>query len=236
MQLYPIAGSKIYIGSAVTAKGTVSAADFAGASWTEIDGWVNAGTLGDTQNVIEQPLINQKRVRKLKGTLNAGTMENQFVPLALDAGQIKFKEAIEDCRPYQFKIEWGAECTPESEVTISIADPGVITWNDHGLSAGQPVVFSTTGSLPTGLTAGTIYYVVATGLTANSFSVAATVNGTPIETSSTQSGTHTATAPPVGMTNLFYGLAMPGAFQGGGPDTANLRNFSIAIDSNIVEV
>ena len=236
MQLYPIAGSKIYIGDAVTAKGTVSVSDFAGASWTEIDGWVNAGTLGDTQNVIEQALINQKRVRKLKGTLNAGTMENQFIPLALDAGQIKFKEAIEDCRPYQFKIEWGAECTPESEVTISIADPGVITWNDHGLSAGQPVVFSTTGSLPTGLTAGTIYYVVATGLTANSFSVAATVNGAPIETTSTQSGTHTATAPPVGMTNLFYGLAMPGAFQGGGPDTANLRNFSIAVDSNIVEV
>lgn len=234
--LYPVAGSKIFIGSRVTAKGTVTAADFAGADWVEIDGWANAGALGDTQEVGEQTLINQRRVRKFKTTLNGGEMENQFVPISTDPGQIRFKEAIEDCQPYQFKVEWGADCAPESTVTISVAEPGVVTWTAHGLTAGQPVVFSTTGTLPTGLTAGTVYYVVAAGLTADAFSVAATAGGTPIDTSGAGSGVHTATAPPSGMTDMFFGLALPGARQGGDAAAAHLRNWTISVDSNIVEV
>lgn len=234
--LYPISGSKLFIGRRRTAKGVLTLADFAGAVWTEIDGWTNAGAVGDTQNVGEQEVISQKRVRKFKTTKNGGTMENQFVPMALDPGQIKFREAIEDCVPYEFKIEWGADCSPESTVTISAATPGVVTWNDHGLVAGQPIVFSTTGALPTGLTAGTIYYVVSAGLTTNTFSVAATPGGAAIDTTAAGSGTHTAVAPPPGMTDMFYGLALPGARQGGAASAAHLRNWSIAVDSNIVEV
>jgi len=49
-------------------------------------------------------------------------------------------------------------------VTITIASPGVITWSSHGLSKGQPVQFSTTGALPTGITAGTTYYVSSSNL------------------------------------------------------------------------
>lgn len=235
--LYPIAGSKLYIGGRVNAKGSVSESDFAAQSWTEVDGWVNAGQIGDSQDVGEQSLINQRRVRKFKSTLNGGMMENQFVPMALDPGQIKFKEAIDSCQPYAFKIEWGADCTPQSEVTITIADPGVITWTGHGLLAGQPITFSTTGALPTGLTAGTVYYVLAAGLTDDTFSVTATKDGTTaVDTTGTQTGTHTAVAPPVGMTDYFYGLALPGARSGGGAADAHLRSWSIAVDSNIVEV
>lgn len=235
--LYPISGSKLYIGSRVTAKGTVTAEDFQGAVWTEVGGWANAGAIGDTQEVGEQALINEKRVRKFKTTLNGGTMENQFVPMALDPGQIKFKEAIDDCNPYQFKIEWGADCMPSSTVTISVADPAVINWQNHGLTEGQPVVFSNEGgALPAGLTAGTVYYVIAAGLTANAFSVAATPGGAGIETTAAGTGTHTASAPPVGMTDMFYGLALPGARQGGESSAAHLRAWSIAVDSNILEV
>lgn len=235
-ELYAIAGSKLFIGDRVSGKSNVTAADFANANWVEIDGWTSAGQVGDTQEVGEQAMIKDRRVRKYKTTLNAGNMENQFVPMALDAGQKKFKQAIEDCAPYQFKVEWGADCVPTSTVTITVATPGVVTWNNHGLAAGQPVVFTTTGALPTGLTAGTVYYVVAGGLTANSFSVAATAGGTAIDTTGAGSGTHTASAPPVGMTDMFYGLAMPGARSGGEADALNMRTWSIAIDSNIVEV
>jgi hypothetical protein len=77
-----------------------------------------------------------------------------------------------------------------STVTITIASPGVVTWTSHGLSNGTPVVFTTTGALPTGLTAGTIYYVV--NAATNTFEVASSVGGTAINTSGTQSGTHTA--------------------------------------------
>ena len=104
------------------------------------------------------------------------------------------------------------------------------------LQAGQPVVFSTTGALPTGLTAGTVYYVSATGLTADAFSVSATVGGAAIDTTAAGTGTQTVTAPPAGMTDMFYGLAMPGARSGGEADALNMRTWSIAIDSNIVEI
>ena len=77
--------------------------------------------------------------------------------------------------------------------TISNASPAVVTVTNTFV-ANQPVVFSTTGALPTGLTAGTIYYVSATGLSGSSFSVSATAGGARINTSSAGSGTHSVTS------------------------------------------
>lgn len=73
--------------------------------------------------------------------------------------------------------------------TITIASPGVVTYNAHGLNNGDRVVFRTTGALPTGLTAGTTYFVV--NRTTNTFEVSATRGGASINTSGSQSGTHT---------------------------------------------
>lgn len=79
---------------------------------------------------------------------------------------------------------------PSTTVTVTIATPGVVSWTAHGLPAGWPVKFSTSGALPTGITAGTVYYVIATGLTANTFQISATPGGSAVNTSGTQSGTH----------------------------------------------
>lgn len=79
-----------------------------------------------------------------------------------------------------------------SNVTISNASPAVVSWTNHGLSSGAGVVFSTTGALPTGLTAGTTYFVISAGLTASAFEVSATVGGSAINTSGAGSGTHSA--------------------------------------------
>jgi hypothetical protein len=81
-----------------------------------------------------------------------------------------------------------------SVVTITLASPGVVSWTAHGLAANTPILFETTGTLPTGLTPGTIYYVLAP--TANAFNVSATAGGAAINTSVSQSGTHTAIANP----------------------------------------
>jgi hypothetical protein len=74
--------------------------------------------------------------------------------------------------------------------TLTIASPCVVTYSGSGAnlpSAGSQIVFSTTGALPTGITAGTTYYVInASGTTSN---IAATRGGTAINTSGTQSGT-----------------------------------------------
>ena len=73
-----------------------------------------------------------------------------------------------------------------------MATPAIITV-PSAPSNGDQVVFSTTGSLPTGLTAGTAYYVV--NRTSTTFQVALTPGGVGINTSGvSQSGTHTATS------------------------------------------
>jgi hypothetical protein len=78
-------------------------------------------------------------------------------------------------------------------VTMTIASPCVVTWTGHTLVNGDRVVFTTTGALPTGLTAGVTYYVI--NQATNTFQVSATLGGSAINTSGTQSGTHTATTP-----------------------------------------
>jgi len=75
--------------------------------------------------------------------------------------------------------------------TISIANPAVVTKTTHGLAINDTIIFSTTIALPTGLTAGTTYYVSATGFTSGAFSVSASLGGADIETTGTQSGTQT---------------------------------------------
>lgn len=72
-------------------------------------------------------------------------------------------------------------------VTLTIASPCVITLSVI-LAEGTGIKLATTGSLPTGLTAGTTYYLRnVDGVTAN---LASTIAGTPINTSGTQSGVH----------------------------------------------
>lgn len=76
--------------------------------------------------------------------------------------------------------------------TVTIASPAVVTKNGHGLYLGQRLQLTTTGALPTGLATGTDYYVIY--VDANTFRLATSLAnakaGTAINTSGTQSGTH----------------------------------------------
>jgi hypothetical protein len=83
--------------------------------------------------------------------------------------------------------------SPTSTITISIASPCVITWTKHQLPINTAIRITTTGALPTGLTAGTIYYVKST-INNDSFYITDKPNGANLITSGTQSGTHTAVA------------------------------------------
>jgi hypothetical protein len=87
-------------------------------------------------------------------------------------------------------------------VTMTIASPCVVTYTaptggtGHNFTpiAGSPIVFTTSGTLPTGLVAGTTYYVLQ-GNSANISNIAATKGGASINTSGSQSGTHTVNNP-----------------------------------------
>ena len=81
-------------------------------------------------------------------------------------------------------LEW-----KNATVTMTIATPGVVTWTAHGSTDGDPISFSTTGALPTGITAGTQYFVINSAT--DTFQVSATVGGAAINTTGSQSGVHT---------------------------------------------
>jgi len=81
--------------------------------------------------------------------------------------------------------------------TVTIATPAVVT---AALRNGTAVVLNTTGALPTGLTVGTVYYVVgSSGTTCN---LSATFGGAAINTSGSQSGTQTISARGIDITQL----------------------------------
>jgi len=73
--------------------------------------------------------------------------------------------------------------------TTPVASPGIVTLNSHGFSGGEQIRFSTAGTLPTGITAGAIYFVKY--INANTFNIATTLGGTSINFTGTSSGTHT---------------------------------------------
>lgn len=85
--------------------------------------------------------------------------------------------------------------SPVNLTSISNASPAVFALNNHGLKAGQGIILQTTGTLPTGLSVETPYYVKSVGLTTNAFEVSATggvgpLEGTAVNTSGAGSGTH----------------------------------------------
>ena len=83
------------------------------------------------------------------------------------------------------------------EVTITNATPAVVTATGSSYPPGMPIVFSTTGTLPSPLVVGTVYYVASSSPTptANTFGIATSVGGTGIATTTAGSGVHTVTVP-----------------------------------------
>ena len=77
-------------------------------------------------------------------------------------------------------------------VTITIASPAVVTYTGHTFINDEPIVFTTdSADLPTGIDAGTTYYVQ--GQITDNFNISATKGGADINTSGSQSGVHTCT-------------------------------------------
>ena len=78
-------------------------------------------------------------------------------------------------------------------VTLTVASPCVVTDTGHKFADGQPIVLTTTGALPTGLTSGAVVFVK-TPVAGTSYNLALTAGGSAINTTGTQSGVHTRTA------------------------------------------
>lgn len=83
--------------------------------------------------------------------------------------------------------------------TVTSASPAVVTLTAHGLSIGDSFYATTTGVLPTGMPANTLFYIISTGFTANSFRFSTTYGGAAVNTTDPQSGTHTLSYCPWGL-------------------------------------
>ena len=90
---------------------------------------------------------------------------------------------------YTIAANTAAAFSTAQTTTITIATPGVFTVT-NAPQTGTAVVFSTTGALPTGITAGVTYYVK--NVSSTTFNISATPGGVNINTSGSQSGVHTA--------------------------------------------
>lgn len=119
-------------------------------------------------------------------------------------------------------------------ITITIGT-STINWTGHGLSNGQTVLFSTTGALPTGISATRVYYVAneATNTFQLAPTYAAAIAGTPlVSLSGTQSGTQSAAAAarplPIFKTG-FYTISMFGQHLSA---SANAESTAIYSSSN----
>lgn len=99
-----------------------------------------------------------------------------------------------------------------SAVGLTIASPCVMTGQVVGnLVEGQSVTFTTTGALPTGLLPGVTYYVK--NWTSTSCNLAATGGGGAINTSGTQTGTHSVAPNALPLTTLNGISASPPLYQ-----------------------
>jgi len=237
----PVAGSKFYIGTApvdLPDDENVTAADFASVTWLEVKQYETMGSAGDAAENIATNLINRRRTINQKGTRQGAARTDNFALNLDDPGQQAMIAAEQTDYNYPFRVVLPPASAPvpkSATVTISNATPGVVTWTGHGLAANTAVVFTTTGALPAGLTAGTTYYVK-TVLTADTFTVSATAGGAAIDTTDAGSGTHTGTTEPSPAERLFMGM-VTGAEEGNGnANTVMMLNCSITPNTNYVRV
>lgn len=109
-------------------------------------------------------------------------------------------------------------------VSMTIASPAVVTLGT-ALPANTPIIFSTTGALPTGVTAGVTYYVY--NPSGNTCNLVATLGGTSaITTSGSQSGVHTAVTGVITAVNSTY------AYKATSADTATTAGTVTSTTSN----
>lgn len=237
MSIFATAGTTLEIGSAtITLTGAaLTESSFSAQTWTSIGTTETLGSLGDVAAEITFDGIADGRTKSIKGTRNAGMMELVCGFVEADAGQIALRAAEATIFDYAFRLTMNnALAVKTATVTITIAAPGVVTWTAHGMPENTAIVLTTTGALPTGLVAGTTYYL--RNVTTNTFELSATVGGASITTSGSQSGVQTGTSQPVGSRRLFAGKVMSAANQFDGANNVVKLNASLKVNSNVVQI
>lgn len=132
---------------------------------------------------------DQKAVYFLQDPANIGVgqLQTASVGLVLDtaASLIYCHNGVSATHQYYVYDTSIAPTYATASVSVSVASPGVVSDAGHSYAANTPVVF-TAGTLPTGLTVGTVYYV-RNPVAGVSYELSATTGGASINTTGSPS-------------------------------------------------
>jgi hypothetical protein len=226
---FSASGTKLWLGT--------TASNGATDTYTQIGSLESLGSYGIqfAENVFED--LSQGIELTFKGIRKDGAIAVGLGYDVSDSGQAALNTALLDTSPsdYNMKVTYAdAVAAANATVTVTIAAPGVFTDTAHGLAANTPVSFATTGALPTGLVAGTTYYVKSP--TTDAYSVSATAGGSAITTTGTQSGVQTRSTVPAGTYHLMKGKVMSQDFTPGTLSTVVKSTLSLKIKSGTLAV
>jgi hypothetical protein len=165
-------------------------------------------TINDTDNFILQETGGGTTKKTLWSTIKSNIGVNpvgtviESAAISTPTGYLKVNEGPTAVSRTTYSALYDAITANLGTVTITSANPGVVTLSAHGLSTGSCIELTTTGTLPTNLSPNTNYYVIY--VDANSFrlatSAANAIAGTAIDTSGgSPSGTHTLRHCPFGI-------------------------------------
>jgi predicted phage tail protein len=120
------------------------------------------------------------------------------------------QKVVSDIVGYEVRFKRGTLATNIVEfdvatdiVTVKTSTVIGIKTNQHLLTVGQEIIFAASaGTLPTGITAGTTYFVAEEGFNSVEFKLAATAGGAPINLTGTATGTYNVSGPAALATRL----------------------------------
>lgn len=147
------------------------------------DAWI------DVADAATMTIDLSETIKRLKYKMGALTANRAFAVSNVAIGMIFMVRVVQDSTGSRL-VTWFPVVT--DTITVTIAAPAVVT-TTKDLKTGTSVKFTTTGTLPTGIVAGTTYYWIRTGATTGNIaaSKAAALAGTTITTTGSQSGAHT---------------------------------------------
>lgn len=188
----------------------------------------NNGFIWDNFDYLDADLVDvRNRVTILEGRLPAGVILS-YAGFTVPTRTLICNGAAVSRATY---ADLFSQIVPNrGAATISIAAPGLVTQSTHGLTTGESLFFTTTGALPTGLSANTLYFAVVNDT--NTFWLATTfanaLANVRITTTGSQSGVHTLFICPWGLGDGSLTFNLPdlrGAYlRGDGTSTLFTQN------------